>query len=510
MLHLLRGKTTPREGAGPLPALHSTLLQANRPQRAEKGKRSLMRMITTLLRSLGNLFGSRRRALGAGGLLGLVVIVPTFALMMQTEEAAGAVAVGKIAFTRIPDNVDTRDIYVMNADGSGLTQLTTAGEESFPDWSPDGSKITYESYHPSPSGNTDIYVMNADGSNKTNLTNTPGEGDGVQELSPAWSPDGSKIAFGSVPDGVHFDIYVMNADGSGVTQLTTAGEEFRPAWSPDGSKIAYDSYRDGNFEIYVMNADGSNQTNLTNTPGLFGEGVQELRPAWSPDGSKIAFDRTSDSGNTSDIYVMNADGSGVTQLTTAEGEHNPAWSPDGSKITYDSYHPLDSGNTDIYVMNADGSGQTNLTNTPGQGGDGVQELNPDWGVSAAAPPDTTNPKVGTVAPTNGATGVSRATNVVTTFSEAMNSTTLSKTNVKLYKVTSKGTSEITNVTVAPSADGTSATLNPYGTSSTVLEKNTTYQALVSTGARDLAGNALDQSPSAKGNQPMKWSFKTGG
>src|SRR5215207_4506767 len=379
MLHLLRGKTTPREGAGPLPALHSTLLQANRPQRAEKGKRSLMRMITTLLRSLGNLFGSRRRALGAGGLLGLVVIVPTFALMMQTEEAAGAVAVGKIAFTRIPDNVDTRDIYVMNADGSG----------------------------------------------KTNLTNTPGEGDGVQELSPAWSPDGSKIAFGSVPDGVHFDIYVMNADGSGVTQLTTAGEEFRPAWSPDGSKIAYDSYRDGNFEIYVMNADGSNQTNLTNTPGLFGEGVQELRPAWSPDGSKIAFDRTSDSGNTSDIYVMNADGSGVTQLTTAEGEHNPAWSPDGSKITYDSYHPLDSGNTDIYVMNADGSGQTNLTNTPGQGGDGVQELNPDWGVSAAAPPDTTNPKVGTVAPTNGATGVSRATNVVTTFSEAMNSTTLS-------------------------------------------------------------------------------------
>ena len=415
MLQTLRGKKTPHEGAGPLPALHGALLQANRPQRAQKEERSLMRMITSLLRSLGNLFGSRRRALGAGGLLGLVVIVPAFALMMQTDEAAGADAVGKIAFTRSPDGVDTRDIYTMNADGSGVTQLTTEGEEHRPAWSPDGSKIAYDSYHPVPSGNFDIYVMNADGSNKTNLTNTPGVGDGVQELDPDWSPDGSKIA----------------------------------------------------------------------------------------------FDRSSDSGNTSAIYVMNADGSGVTQLTTAGGyERHPAWSPDGSKIAYESYQPLDSGNFDVYVMNADGSSQTNLTNTPGMG-NGVQELSPDWGVSAAAPPDTTNPTVGTVAPTNGATGVSRATNVVATFSEAMDSTTLSKTNVKLYKVTSKGTTEITNVTVTPSADGKKATLNPYGTSSTVLEKNTTYQALVSTGARDLAGNALDQSKAAAGNQPMKWSFKTG-
>src|SRR5215203_6769564 len=372
MLQTLRGKKTPHEGAGPLPALHGALLQANRPQRAQKEERSLMRMITSLLRSLGNLFGSRRRALGAGGLLGLVVIVPAFALMMQTDEAAGADAVGKIAFTRSPDGVDTRDIYTMNADGSGVTQLTTEGEEHRPAWSPDGSKIAYDSYHPVPSGNFDIYVMNADGSNKTNLTNTPGVGDGVQELDPDWSPDGSKIAFDRSSDsGNTSAIYVMNADGSGVTQLTPAGgSERRPSWSPDGSKIAYDGYYpldSGNFDVYVMNADGSSQTNLTNTPGM-GNGVQELDPDWSPDGSKIAFDRSSDSGNTSAIYVMNADGSGVTQLTTAGGyERHPAWSPDGSKIAYESYQPLDSGNFDVYVMNADGSSQTNLTNTPGMG-----------------------------------------------------------------------------------------------------------------------------------------------
>src|SRR5215212_2447176 len=179
MLHPLRGQLTPREGAGPLPALHGALLQATRPQRAEKEERSLMRMITSLVRSLGNLFGSRRRALGAGVLLGLVVIVPTFALMMQTDEAAGAVAVGKIAFVKNPGTVDTRDIYVMNADGSGQTQLTTEGEET----------------------------------------------------SPAWSPDGSKIAFVRNPGTVDTrDIYVMNADGSGQTQLTTTGEEHDPAW----------------------------------------------------------------------------------------------------------------------------------------------------------------------------------------------------------------------------------------------------------------------------------------
>ncbi len=124
--------------------------------------------------------------------------------------------------------------------------------------------------------------------------------------------------------------------------------------------------------------------------------------------------------------------------------------------------------------------------------------------------DKTAPKVQTVTPRPGATGVSRATNVVATFAEAMNPATLNKTNFKLYKVTSKGTTEITNVEVTPSADGTRATLNPYGNSTTVLEKNTTYQALVSTGATDLAGNALDQSTQFPGNQPMTWFFKTGG
>jgi probable HAF family extracellular repeat protein len=124
--------------------------------------------------------------------------------------------------------------------------------------------------------------------------------------------------------------------------------------------------------------------------------------------------------------------------------------------------------------------------------------------------DTIAPTVKAVAPASGATGISRATDVVATFSEQMDKSTLSAGNFKLYKVTTKGTTEITNVTVTPSADGLKATLNPYGTSPTLLEKNITYQAVVTTGTKDLAANALDQSPKAKGSQPMKWSFKTGG
>ena len=118
------------------------------------------------------------------------------------------------------------------------------------------------------SGAVNVWVMNANGSGQTNLTNNVGSG---VDAEPNRSPDGSKLTFNSFRDG-EGEIFVMNANGSGVTQLTFNGAtEFSPAWSPEGIKIAFESNRDGNFEVYVMNADGSGQTRLTNSSGLDGQ-----------------------------------------------------------------------------------------------------------------------------------------------------------------------------------------------------------------------------------------------
>jgi hypothetical protein len=175
--------------------------------------------------------------------------------------------------------------------------------------------------------------------------------------------------FGSRRGG-NSEIYVMNADGSGQTRLTSnpPGDEVGPAWSPNGAKIAYVSdvgASAGRLDIYVMNADGSGQTLLIGGPN------QEDAPNWSPDGARIAFHSDRVALFSADVYVANADGSGVTRLTAAPNSVHPAWSPDGARIAF--YSDRD-GNSGIWVMNADGSGQTKLTHTANPGGD----ASPDW------------------------------------------------------------------------------------------------------------------------------------
>ncbi len=260
-----------------------------------------------------------------------------------------APATGKIAFRSERDG--NNEIYIMNADGSELTNLTNnPAWDAGPNWSPDGAQIAFLSDR---DGNNEIYVMNADGSGLARLT-TEGA------IWSAWSPDGSRIAFASVRDG-NSEVYVMNADGSEVTRLTdNPAIDGQPAWSPDGSRIAFFSDRDGNNEIYVMNADGSGVTRLTDNP------ADDLVPFWSPDGAQIAF-RSRRDGDV-EIYVMNADGSDPTRLSIG-GAFATSWSPGGSHIAFTSDRD---GNFEIYVMNADGTGVTRLTDNP------AFDLNPAW------------------------------------------------------------------------------------------------------------------------------------
>ena len=228
-----------------------------------------------------------------------------------------------------------------------------------PAWSPDGTQIAFDSNR---DGNHEIYVMAADGSQPTRLTRNS-----ARDRHPAWSPDGTQIAFHSNRDG-NYEIYVMAADGSQPTRLTrnSATDEF-PAWSPDGTQIAFHSNRDGNDEIYVMAADGSQPTRLTRNSAT------DEFPAWSPDGTQIAF--MSERDGNYEIYVMAADGSQPTRLTrNSARDRYPAWSPDGTQIAFHSYRD---GNDEIYVMAADGSQPTRLTR------------NDAWDYSPAWSPDGT-------------------------------------------------------------------------------------------------------------------------
>jgi dipeptidyl aminopeptidase/acylaminoacyl peptidase len=209
------------------------------------------------------------------------------------------------------DALEPRDVDVVSG---GSVSVEFALTCSTPHW------IAYSAG--TPPLNADIYVVRSNGTDERRLTAAPGVDD-----EPAWSPDGTQIAFTSNRDGPR-SVYVMNEDGSGVTRLTPEPvHNYRPAWSPDGTRIAFVGERDVGVDIYVMDRDGSNQRRLTTHP------ARDLDPAWSPDGTRIAFTSERDGG--SRVYTMNADGSGVARVTkSSETESRPAWSRDGTRIAF--------------------------------------------------------------------------------------------------------------------------------------------------------------------------------
>jgi Tol biopolymer transport system component len=171
---------------------------------------------------------------------------------------------------------------------------------------------------------------------------------------------GAQIVFDSNRDGGYRNIYVMDTEGGNVVRLTTdETNDFAGPWSPDGRRIAFTWFGLTTSDIWVMNADGSNAVNLTDTPQ-----IDEGFPAWSPDGQRLAYTTRRDGNN--EIYVMNADGSNPVRMTdNPADDFAPSWSPDGSRIAFVSDRDNSLGVYDIYLMDADGAAVTRLTTNVG-------------------------------------------------------------------------------------------------------------------------------------------------
>ncbi len=175
----------------------------------------------------------------------------------------------RIAFASTRTGVG--EIFTMNPDGSDVVQVTAllTSDAIFPAWSPDGTRIAFEALVRARV--REIFVVEATGENLTQITDT-----GDLNRYPSWSPDGSRLAFATNRDG-NFEIYTMNSDGSDAVRVTNdAAVDWTPVWSPDGTRLAYVSQRDGNGEVYVANIDGSDAVNITNHPG------EDQYPSWQP------------------------------------------------------------------------------------------------------------------------------------------------------------------------------------------------------------------------------------
>jgi len=295
----------------------------------------------------------------------------------------------------------SRDIYLIDADGSNLTRVANVDHERHPSFAPDGQRFVFDSsmnnrqlflaaiegeepvqiqtglaksflpmWSPVPKderivfvgrsdGDWEIYTMWSDGSDPLRLMDT----ETSNEIQPRLSPDGRQVVFASDIDG-NYSIWLEDARTPAPwTRLTDdSANDWQPAWSPDGRKLAFASDRNGNWDIYVMNSNGTGVIQLTDDPD------EDSFPAWSPDGNHIVFySRRSGDG---DIYVMDAaNGANEKPLITNPGfDWSPTWSPDGSTILFASSRDYGDNTyrTEVYALEMLSGDLSRLTNYPGR------------------------------------------------------------------------------------------------------------------------------------------------
>jgi Tol biopolymer transport system component len=276
------------------------------------------------------------------GFEGLSVILD----LLINSVCAAATPPGETQIVFASDRDGDLEIYVMDADGSNLRQLTFNNViDDKPSWSKDGRKIAFES---NLDGDFEIVVIDADGSNLRQLTFNS-----VDDWGPAWSPDGIRLAFHSALDG-DVEIYVMDETGANLQQITfnNGPIDRSPTWSPGGDSLIYYSDLSGGRELYLVNLHTSATVRLTNN--AYYDGL----PDWSLNGMQVVFGSARENDDV-EIFAMRVDGSNVRRLTNRPGiDDDPVWSPDGKQVVYESDA---GGDLEIWIMNADGSNARPLT-----------------------------------------------------------------------------------------------------------------------------------------------------
>jgi TolB protein len=262
----------------------------------------------------------------------------------------------KLAFAGARKSGELRQIYVSNFDGSGLRQITNNGSINMsPSWSPDGTKITYTSFR---EGKADIYVYNLLTQKTAKLTSGFGNNSGAN-----WHPDGRKIAFSGSHSGLTSIFTVNSFDGSERKSfIAGSGLEVEPAYSPDGQKVAFVSGRFGNPHLFIRDLRSNADTRITYA------GWYNSSPSWRRDGRKLSFAGYDRDIDRYDIFTVNPDGRQMERLTLDQGDNEkPSWSPDGRYIVFQS-NRLAKGrgkanNYKLYIMTRDG-GNVKQLNIP--------------------------------------------------------------------------------------------------------------------------------------------------
>jgi Tol biopolymer transport system component len=261
------------------------------------------------------------------------------------------------------EHLTQTDLFSVLPDGTGLTRLTDTPHrmEMAPAWDASGTKIVF-SRSKAPFGPGSIWVCDADGSNQVRLTS------GIDARDPVWDPRGARIAFSLFSTGTPWpDIATIRAsDGGGLTRVTSSGGlEFLPAWSPDGTQIAFThaAPRGDPGDIWVKDLRTGVARQVTSGPEY------DLQVSWSPDGTRLVFERTV--RNVARLVRVRPDGRGLTVLTRGHFDADPTYAPTGSQIVFCS----DRGRMflpDLWLMGADGGNLHRLKNLP------YASTTPDW------------------------------------------------------------------------------------------------------------------------------------